>query len=91
MKPSDIDVKRPKTIPQKQQSRLYPVLSDIDSNCATTESDNNGTTATLSDEEEEDEFVDQHRHRNFDKYQETSADDRWDKMMDCFLFCFCLE
>ena len=81
--------KRMKTNP----NRLYPVLSDIESTTPTeSDVDNNCTTATLSDDD--DDFTEKaplQRTTQKQYYHNQDPDDRWDKIFDCFLFCFCIE
>lgn len=83
-------MKRIRVAPPKE-GRLYPVLSDIES--ANTESDiEQYATASASDEGE---HLFQHRlseqqiqrQQLQQKYDED--DDRYDKLIDLFLFCFC--
>lgn len=74
---SDEDTKRVKVNPARNV-RLYPVLSDIESQV--TESDRDDcTTATMSEEQN------YHHNRSYDE------EDRWDKVLDCILFCFCIQ
>lgn len=89
------DVKRIRVAPPKQ-GRLYPALSDIES--ANTESDiEHYATASASDEGEHLFHPSDHRlstqqmqrqqQQKTEMYDED--DDRYDKLIDLFLFCFC--
>lgn len=72
---SDEDSKRIK-VNTHHGIRLYPALSDIESQVTESERDD-CTTATMSDE--------QNYHHSY------SEEDRWDKVVQCFLFCLCLD
>lgn len=76
-------MKRIRVVPPKT-GRLYPTLSDIES--AHTESDPEYTTASVSDEGEH--FF-REKQPKVDKTTEDEDDDRYDKLIDLFLFCFC--
>ncbi len=74
---SEEDSKRVKVNPTRNV-RLYPVLSDIESQV--TESDRDDcTTATMSEEQ------------NYLHSRSHSEEDRWDKVVQCFLFCMCID
>ena len=67
-----------KVNPNARNARLYPVLSDIESQV--TESDRDDcTTATMSEEQ------------NYRHNQSYSEEDRWDKVVQFFLFCLCMD
>jgi len=88
------DVKRIKVNPPKSGG-LYPALSDIEST-ATSESDQDYTTATIScgsDREEGEHYFHKNNHHQQQQQYENvdeDEDDRWAKFLDCLLFFFCV-
>lgn len=78
--------------PEKNSAgRLYPALSDIESQ-ATGSDPENCTTATVSEDNYE------HRHHDsskrvlyYDDDDDDEDEDRCGKLIDFFLFCFCIE
>lgn len=90
MKSTLDDVKRIRVAPPKE-GRLYPALSDIES--ANTESEiEQYATASASDEGEhlfEHRLSAQQMQRQNQQKVDLYDDDRYDKLIDLFLFCFC--
>lgn len=67
--------------PIPKAPRLYPVLSDIESTTGTEESEHDNYTANVQSD---------NRHHNNDS-DDYDDEDRWAKLFECILFCFCIE
>lgn len=75
--------------PIPKAPRLYPVLSDIESTTCT-ESDHNDVQSEAEQYEHRRLSHENNRHHN-DSYCNDDEEDRWAKLFECILFCFCIE
>lgn len=87
------DSKRMKVNPLPKAPRLYPALSDIDSTTGTESEHDNCTTATVSEQDHLSRRPSKDQHHNRQRYDDSYDDeeDRWAKLFQCILFCFCID